>query len=212
MNMNSNSKSDIQQVVLEFLPEAKLLASGFQGSVYALNDVTAVKYIELFSGAVWSTFKDGDVLAEVLSLHWANDFNDLVVKIKEHIPVEDIGDLIMMERLFPCLPTAFTVEEIAAAIDVAEAQLEQLWESGWTHGDLKRPPCVLKFEGNNVDVLYNNIIFTEVEGQCVIRLIDLGYSMLEQYDDNDIIDRCLIKDREDWEDFKEWILNYPRQH
>jgi hypothetical protein len=204
--------SNIQQVVLEFLPEAKLLASGFQGSVYALNDVTVVKSIETCGGAVWSTFKDGDVLAEVLSLQWANSFNDLVVKIKEHIPVQDIGDLIMMERLFPCLPTAFTVEEITLAIEVAEEQLQQLWESGWTHGDIKRQPCVLKVEGNNVDGLYNNIMLTEVNGRCVIRLVDLGYSMLEQYDDNDIIDRCLVKDKEDWSDFKEWILNYPRQH
>jgi hypothetical protein len=202
----------IQQVILEFLPEAKLLASGFQGNVYALNEKSVVKSIETCGGAVWDTFEDGKVLAEVLALQWANDFNDLVVKMKEHIHVEDIGDLIMMERLFPCVPTAFTKAELEAAIEVAEAQLNPLWQSGWTHGDLKRQPCVLKVEGNNVDVLYNNIMLTEVSGHCVIRLVDLGYSMLEQYDDNDIIDSCLVKDKEDWNDFKEWLLNYPRQH
>ena len=195
--------------MIENFSDAQLLASGFQGSVYATSVNTVVKTVECFGGAVWETFNDGIVLSEVLALQWANSFNKLVVEMKGHFPIEDVGDLIAMERLFPCLPTAFSKEEIEAAIVVAEEQLIQLWESGWVHGDLKRQPCVLKVE-NNIDVLYNNVMLTEVDGKCVIRLVDLGYSMLEQYDDNDIIDRCLVKDREDWEDFKKWVLNYSR--
>jgi serine/threonine protein kinase len=147
-------------------------------------------------------------------MQWVNGVNDLVVKFKDHIDVKDveglsIGHLIAMERVFPCVPTAFTVEELREAIEVAEAQLEELWASGFAHCDLKRPDMVLK-GGSNTDVLFNNILLTEVSGKCVIRLIDLGFANLEQYDEDDVIDRHQDKDKADWEEYKLWLLNYPR--
>jgi serine/threonine protein kinase len=202
----------IQQVVNEMFPEASLLASGFQGSVYALSENTVIKAIS--EGMFWETFNEGYQPVDKLAMQWVNAYNNLVVKFKDHIDVKDvdglsIGHLIAMERVFPCVPTAFTVEELQSAIDVAEVQLEELWASGFAHCDLKRPDMVLK-GGGNIDVLFNNILLTEVDGKCVIRLIDLGFSNLEQYDDEDVIDRHQEKDKADWEEYKLWLLDYPR--
>jgi hypothetical protein len=202
----------IQSVVVEMFPEASLLASGFQGSVYALSDNTVIKAIS--EGMFWETFYEGWQPVDKIAMQWVNGVNDLVVKFKDHIDVKDveglsIGHLIAMERVFPCVPTAFTVEELREAIEVAEAQLEELWASGFAHCDLKRPDMVLK-GGSNTDVLFNNILLTEVSGKCVIRLIDLGFANLEQYDEDDVIDRHQDKDKADWEEYKLWLLNYPR--
>jgi serine/threonine protein kinase len=202
----------IQSVVVEMFPEASLLASGFQGSVYALSENTVIKAIS--EGMFWETFYEGWQPVDKIAMQWVNGVNDLVVKFKDHLDVKDveglsIGHLVAMERVFPCVPTAFTVEELQSAIVVAEAQLEELWASGFAHCDLKRPDMVLK-GGSNVDVLFNNILLTEVSGECIIRLIDLGFANLEQYDEDDVIDRHQDKDKADWEEFKLWLLNYPR--
>ena len=204
----------IQSVVVEMFPEAKLLASGFQGSVYALSENTVIKAMR--ASLFWKTFNEGYQPVDKLVMEWANAYNNLVVKYKDHINVKDenelnVGDLIAMERVFPCVPTAFTREELQAAIEVAETQLEELWASGFAHCDLRRPDCVLK-GGVSIDALFNNIILTEVDSKCVIRLIDLGFSNLKQYDSNNTIDRNICNDKADWEKFKIWLLNYPRQH
>lgn len=154
----------------------------------------------------------------MIAMQWANTINKLVVQFKDHIDVKDveglsIGHLVAMERVFPCVPTAFTVEELQAAIEVAEAQLEELWASGFAHCDLKRPDVAKKIRGSTADdVLFNNILLTEVEGKCVIRLIDLGFANLEQYDEEDLIDRHQYKDKADWEEYKLWLIDYPRKH
>lgn len=202
----------IQSVVAEMFPEASLLASGFQGSVYVLSENTVIKAIS--EGMFWETFYEGWQPVDKIAMQWVNGVNDLVVKFKDHIDVKDveglsIGHLVAMERVFPCVPTAFTVEELQSAIVVAEVQLEELWASGFAHCDLKRPDMVLK-GGSNVDVLFNNILLTEVEGRCIIRLIDLGFANIEQYDEDDVIDRHQDKDKADWEEYKLWLLNYPR--
>jgi len=202
----------IQSVVVEMFPEASLLASGFQGSVYALSENTVIKAIS--EGMFWETFYEGWQPVDKIAMQWVNGVNDLVVKFKDHLDVKDveglsIGHLVAMERVFPCVPTAFTVEELQSAIVVAEAQLEELWASGFAHCDLKRPDMVLK-GGSNVDVLFNNILLTEVSGECIIRLIDLGFANLEQYDEDDVIDRHQDKDKADWEEYKLWLLDYPR--
>lgn len=201
----------IQQVVTEFFPEAKLLASGFQGSVFALNEVTAIKAV--VEGLFWETANDGWLPVDKLAMQWANNVNGLVIKFKDHIKVEEMGDLIATERVYPCVVTAFTQQQIEAAIEVAEEQLEELWASGWAHCDLKRPQVAKKISGGDSDdVLFNNIVLTEVDGVCVIRLIDLGTANLEQYDEDDEIEEHIAKDQADWEEFKLWVLSYPRQH
>jgi hypothetical protein len=207
----------IQQAVNEFFPEARLIASGFYGSVYALSNTTVVKAVEdaLFFEVEKNKYDVADKLAAV----WANSINNLVVEFMDHIHIKDvqddesIGHLFMMERIFPCVPTAFTIEELFAAIDVAEAQLKQLWKSGWAHCDLKRPDFVKKaYNETKDDILFNNIALTEVDGKCVIRLIDVGNANLEQYDEEDEIQEHIAKDQADWEEFKLWLLDYPRQH
>ena len=203
----------IQSVVVEMFPEASLLASGFQGSVYALSENTVIKAIS--EGLFWETFYEGWQPVDKIAMQWVNDVNSLVVKFKDHIDVKDvdglsIGHLVAMERVFPCVPTAFTVEELQAAINVAEVQLNELWNSGFAHCDLKRPDMVLK-GGSNIDVLFNNIVLTEVNGQCVIRLIDIGIANLEQYDEEDEIEEHIAKDQADWEEYKLWLLTYPRK-
>jgi hypothetical protein len=201
----------INQVVTEFFPEAKLLASGFQGSVYALNETIVIKAI--VEGLSWQVATGDFEPVDKLAMQWANNVNGLVIEYKDHIKVEDVGDLIASERVYPCVVTAFTREQIINAIDVAEAELEELWASGWAHCDLKRPEMVKKvYHESKDDILYNNIVLTKVNNQCVIRLIDIGTANLEQYDEDDEIEEHIDKDREDWQSYKDWILNYPRQH
>ena len=201
----------INNIVTEFFPDAKLIASGFQGSVYALNETTAIKAI--VEGLFWQVASGDFEPVDKLAMQWANNVNGLVIKYKDHIKVEDVGDLIASERVYPCVVTAFTKEQIINAIDVAEAELEELWASGWAHCDLKRPEMVKKvYHESKDDILYNNIVLTKVNNQCVIRLIDIGTANLEQYDEDDEIEEHIDKDREDWQSYKDWILNYPRQH
>ena len=159
----------------------------------------------------WETFEGDLEPSEVLALQWANTINDLVIKYKSHIVLEEEGCIIAMERVYPCIPTAFSRVEIEAALVVADKQLKDLWSSGWSHGDLKRPSHLAR-NSELQDVLYNNIVLTKVKDRCVIRLIDCGCSLLEQYDDLDQMEVELAKDMLNWQDFKEWILNYPRQH
>jgi len=205
----------INNVVTESFPDAKLLASGFYGSVYALSESTVVKAVD--TCIYWFTATSCEP-ADVLAFNWANTLNNLVVKHQDYIPVnredgESLGHLFFMERVFPCVPTAFSREELQAAVEVAEAQLNELWESGWAHCDLKRPDFIKRaYNKQDDDILFNNIALTEVDGKCVIRLIDLGNANLEQYDEEDKILKDIAKDKEDWRHFKEWLLNYPRQH
>lgn len=201
----------IQSVVTEFFPDAKLIASGFQGSVYALNETTAIKAI--VEGLFWQVASGDFEPVDKLAMQWANNVNGLVIEYKDHIKVEDVGDLIATERVYPCVVTAFTKEQIMSAIDVAEAELKELWASGWAHCDLKRPEMVKKvYHESKDDILFNNIVLTKVNNQCVIRLIDIGTANLEQYDEDDEIQEHIDKDRGDWQSYKDWILNYPRQH
>ena len=201
----------INNIVNEFFPEAKLIASGFQGSVYALNETIVIKAI--VEGLSWQVATGDFEPVDKLAMQWANNVNSLVIKYKDHIQVEDVGDLIATERVYPCVVTAFTKEQIMSAIDVAEAQLEELWASGWAHCDLKRPEMVKKvYNESKDDILFNNIVLTKVNNQCVIRLIDIGTANLEQYDEDDEIEEHIDKDRGDWQSYKDWILNYPRQH
>jgi hypothetical protein len=201
----------IQSVVTEFFPDAKLIASGFQGSVYALNETTAIKAI--VEGLFWQVASGDFEPVDKLAMQWANNVNNLVIEYKDHIKVEDVGDLVATERVYPCVVTAFTKEQIINAIDVAEAELKELWASGWAHCDLKRPEMVKKvYHESKDDILFNNIVLTKVNNQCVIRLIDIGTANLEQYDEDDEIQEHIDKDRGDWQSYKDWILNYPRQH
>jgi len=207
----------IKTVIASEFPEAQLLSSGFTGSVYALSEHTVIKSLSQddFDNELlvcWETNKDGFVPAELLAMQWANKINSLVVKYVDHFHIEEVGYIIAMERLYPCLPTAFSRNEIEAAIDVAESQLEELWASGWAHGDIRRPSMVKK---NNMsdDVLFNNIMLVRHDSGvgCTIRLVDTGFSALEQYDEHDEgIDLWIAKDKEEWRLFKDWILNYPR--
>jgi len=127
----------------------------------------------------------------------------------DHNHAEGVTDLIATERVYACVPTAFSRGEIEAAIVVAESQLEELWDSGWVYGDLKRPELVCR-GSDHKDPLYRNIMICKAKIGCVIRLIDTGLSVGEQYDDLDKIQEILEKDKEDWQAFKDWILDYPR--
>lgn len=201
----------IQNVVTEFFPEAKLLASGFQGSVYATSENTVIKAIT--EGLFWQVASGDFEPVDKLAMSWANKVNSLVIEYKNHFEVEDLGHLIATERVYPCVVTAFTQEQLQAAVVVAETQLEELWASGFAHCDLKRPQVAKKISGAITDdVLFNNIVLTEVDGVCTIRLIDLGTANLEQYDEDDEIEEHIDKDKADWEEFKLWVLSYPRQH
>lgn len=219
---------NINDVLLDSFESAKLLNSGFYGSVYAHNEHTVLKTIKAESFdmqqlELW-TQADGSLMpAEILAMKWANNVNGLVCGYKDHFEVEDIGYIIALERLYPMHPTAFSAEEIAVAVEVAEEQLKELHSSGWAHGDIMRPYVVQIMSRNNPHEIFNNVLLTKQDNNCVLRLVDTGFSLVEQYledvfddvgnvifDSSIELEECIQKDLEDWYAFKEWILNYPR--
>ena len=207
--------SNINNVVTEYFPEASILASGFNGSVFAVSNTIVIKAVE--DAMFWDTASGCEPVDKIAAV-WANKYNNLVVNFMDHIHVKDeegdcMGHLFTMERIFPCVPTAFTVEELLSAINIAQQELDELWNSGWAHCDLKRPEFIKKaYNESKDDILFNNIVLTEVSGKPVIRLIDVGSANLEQYDEDDEILEHIDKDKADWEEFKLWLLDYPRQH
>jgi hypothetical protein len=50
-----------------------------------------------------------------------------------------MSHLIAMERVYACVPTAFSRPEIKSAIIVADKLLEEMWASGKAYGHLKTP-------------------------------------------------------------------------
>jgi hypothetical protein len=212
---SSSSSSDLINEIIGEFPGCEKLSSGFSGTTIGVNDDTVMKivvqshydegYLHL-----WETFDGALLPAEMLAMEWANSINSLVVQFVSHTHLEDMAHLIAMERLYPCVVTAFTRAEIQAAIDVAESELKELWASGWAHGDLRRPDMVCK-GSDHKDPLYNNIMLVKADvSGCVIRLIDTGLAVVEQYDEDDELDDIIEKDMEDWQSFKHWVLNYPR--
>jgi hypothetical protein len=213
-SFDSSSSSVVDSIIAEF-PGAKKLSHGFSGTTAQISHTHIIKIVEeshYIEGylQLWETFDDDLLPAEMLAMQWANTVNNLVVKYVSHTHLEGMAHIICMERIYGCVVTAFSTDEIQAAIDVAESELKKLWASGWAHGDLRRPDLVCKGH-HNEDALYNNIfICKKDEGGCVIRLIDTGLAIVEQYDEFDDLQDIIEKDMEDWQSFKHWVLNYPR--
>ena len=53
-------------------------------------------------------------------------------------------------------------------------------------------------------------MLTLANGKCVIRLANLDLADQEQCDNENAMGRLILKDKEDWKSFQDWILNYPR--
>ena len=177
--------------------------------------------VSMFSNTAWIKLQDDDFNLNDHELNdirryvnrWGdrNNFFEYVVKRRAGLDVrlKNPSRLIAKERVYACLPTAFSRREINSAIIIAEQELEEMWASGKAYGHLKETDDAKKgsyYSG----FFYGNIMLTLEDRNCVIRLAKLDLADQEQCDHENAVDRLILKDKEDWESFKDWILNYPR--
>jgi hypothetical protein len=163
--------------------------------------------VSMFSNTAWIKLQNEDFN---LNDHELNDIRRYVNRWGDR---HNLFEYVVKRRaglnVYPCLPTAFSRREIQSAIIIAEQQLEEMWASGKAYGRLKETDDAKKgsyYSG----FFYGNIMLTLEDRNCVIRLAKLDLADQEQCDDENAVDRLILKDKEDWESFKDWILNYPR--
>lgn len=154
----------------------------------ALDDDTVAK---IFEGDAHS-----DIETEAATMRFANEINELVVKlIRTDFDEQLDADILVMERLYPLDFRAYELEKRELLAEAFEFELKQLHEAGWLHGNLYQP-------GNTPGASFNHIFLTP-RG---IRLIDTGRAVLQR-DAGEMLFEKYVRD--EWEAvrmFKEYFL------
>jgi hypothetical protein len=154
------------------------LSKGTYHYVVALDEDTVAK---IFEGDAHS-----DIETEAAAMRFANEINDLVVKLVRTDFDEQLdANVLVMERLYPFDCRAYELEKRELWLEAFEYELKQLHEAGWLHGDLYQP-------GNAPGVSFDNIFLTP-QG---IRLIDTGKAVLKQNAGEMLFEK---KVRDEWE-------------
>jgi hypothetical protein len=153
-------------------------------AVVALDDATVAK---IFTGDAHS-----DITAEAAAMRFANEVNELVVKlIRTDFDEQLDADVLVMERLYPYEYRGFEVEKRELWLEAFEFELRQLHQAGWLHGGIYLP-------GSS----FGNVLLT-VQG---IRLVDMRRVKLRQ-DTGELLFEKYVRD--EWEAvrlFKEYFL------
>jgi serine/threonine protein kinase len=164
------------------------LSKGTHHYVVALDEDTVAK---IFEGDAHS-----DIETEAAAMRFANEINDLVVKLVRTDFDEQLdADVLVMERLYAFDYRAYELEKKELWLEAFEYELKQLHEAGWLHGDLYQP-------GNAPGASFDNIFLTP-QG---IRLIDTGKAVL-RLDAGEMLFEKKVRD--EWEAvsmFKEYFL------
>lgn len=166
----------------------RTLSSGANNTVIALSEKEVGK---LFVGDTRS-----DIGSEAEKMKFANTINDLVVKfIRLDISEEMDSDMLVMERLFPLDYRAYEFQKRQLWLDVFEAELQQLHQSGFVHRDLQRPSNMPGFS-------FDNIFLTPTG----LRLIDVGISALRDQVGDRLFDRFVKQELEEVKAFADFFL------
>jgi hypothetical protein len=153
-------------------------------AVVALDDKTVAK---IFTDDVQSS-----IAGEAAAMLFANDTNDLVVKLVRTDFDEQLdADILVMDRLYPLDYRAYQIEKRVLWIEAFMYELGQLHTAGWVHGGIHLPKSG-----------FSNVLLT----QQGIRLIDMGKARLKQ-DTGELVFEKYVRD--EWEAvrlFKEFFL------
>ena len=181
----------------------EILSRNHHSIIYAISDTTVGKIFA--SKLVWTDrsgkeiappFPDRNSIDEqVEALQFANEINDLVVKLIEKSEYQG-QEMLVMERLYPISAECFTATEKGQLLANFETKLEQLHENGFVHGDFIRPRM-------RVPACFENIILTK-DG---FKLIDTDFSMvLNQANIRAFIYKKMDEEKE-FELFKNYFLS-----
>lgn len=165
----------------------KTLSSGANNTVIAFSETEVGK---LFVGDTRS-----DIGSEAEKMRFANSINDLVVKYIRLDFFDNESEMLVMERLYLLDFRAYEQERRLLWLDVFEDELKQLHKAGFVHRDLQRP-------SNMPGLSYDNTFLMPTG----LRLIDVGISALKSQVGENLFERFIKQEMEEFERFREFFL------
>lgn len=166
----------------------RTLSSGANNTVIALSETEVGK---LFTGDTRS-----DIGSEAEKMKFANAVNGLVVKFVRLDVFGAEGEMLVMERLFPMDFRAYEFERRELQLNVFEDELRQLHRAGFAHRDLRRPSDMPGFS-------FDNIFLTPTG----IRLIDVGISALRSQVGQQLFERFVEQEMNEFKLFRAFFLS-----
>jgi tRNA A-37 threonylcarbamoyl transferase component Bud32 len=166
----------------------RTLSSGANNTVIALSETEVGK---IFTGDTRS-----DIGSEAEKMKFANAVNGLVVKFVRLDVFGSEGEMLVMERLFPMDFRAYEFERRELLLDVFEDELKQLHRAGFAHRDLRRP-------SDMPGLTFDNIFLTPTG----IRLIDVGISALKSQVGEQLFERFVEQEMNEFELFRTFFLS-----
>ena len=166
----------------------RTLSSGANNTVIALSETEVGK---VFTGDTRS-----DIGSEAEKMKFANAVNGLVVKFVRLDVFGTDGEMLVMERLFPMDFRAYEYERREILLDVFEDELRQLHRAGFAHRDLRRP-------SDMPGLTFDNIFLTPTG----IRLIDVGISALRSQVGEQLFERFIEQEMNEFELFRTFFLS-----
>ncbi len=165
-----------------------LLSAAAHHTVVALDDATVAK---VFTGDA-----DSDIAQETVAMRFANEINELVVKLVRIDFDEQLdADILVMERLYAFDYRAYELEKRKLWMEAFEYELGQLHEAGWAHRKLYNA-------AGTASTFFDNILLTN-QG---LRLIDMGRVQLRQDTGDSLFEKYVQADGEAMRMFKEHFL------
>lgn len=170
-----------------------------------------LQFVEVHTSEVIDSLPDEKEIfaSELKGLRFANPINGLLPMLLRvgQWPMNDESGLpmLIMERLYRMPYGGFDLATRRTMFGDFEAQLKELHEQQFVHGDLMRPTHF--YNRNDYEWIFSNIVQTE-HG---LRLIDAGFSTICDSDNIKIFVHTLFRERSEVECFKEFYLHedYP---
>lgn len=165
-----------------------LLSASARHPVVALDAVTVAK--------LFNEDASSNIEAEAAAMRYANDINDLVVKLVRIDFDEQLdADILVMERLYGFEYRTYELEQRTLWLEAFEYELGQLHEAGWVHRKLYDA-------AGTAGTFFDNILLTN-QG---IRLIDMSRAALRDETGDSVFEKYVREDRQAVRMFKEYFL------
>jgi serine/threonine protein kinase len=166
----------------------RTLSSGANNTVIAISETEA--------GKLFTNDTRSEIGSEAAKMQFANSINQLVVKFIRLDELNDVAELLVMERLYPMDFRAYEQEKRELWLSVMEDELEQLHQSGFVHRDIRRP-------SDMPGMTFDNIFLTS-QG---LRLIDVGISALKSQVGERLFARFVEQEKKEFELFSAFFLS-----
>ena len=182
----------------------EILAQTSHSVIFILSD-TEVGKVQIPSNLVW-TNQNGKVVnepfgppptvhAQIHSMQYANNVNDLMVKFVRKDAYQG-KEMLVMERLYPITVDSLTKAELAERVLDFEKKLKELHEARFVHGDIRRPRW-------RAPECFDNIVLTK-DG---FRLIDTDFSIVMNRDNIEQFVDKKFDEKDELKSFSYYFLN-----